>query len=76
MIMEIFYKTEKKKTKTMMLLNLPVPHISITNCRLEFPYHDPAITHYEGGCILIDRTAYHTEGTDSFCHPDCITLAS
>lgn len=66
----------KQNKKEILLVHLPAPWIPITNSRLQFPYHDPAIAHYEGSCILIDRTTHHTEGTDGFCHPDCITLAS
>lgn len=69
-------KTTIKTQATSLCVHLPVPCISTAHGRLQLPYHDPAVTHYEGGCILINRTAHHTEGTDSFRHPDCITLAS
>lgn len=69
-------KTTIKAQATSLCIHSPVPCISTAHGRLQFPYHDPAVTHYEGGCILINRTAHHTEGTDSFRHPDCITLAS
>lgn len=57
-------------------IHSPVPCISTAHSRLQFPDHDPAVAHDEGSCVLIDRTAHHTEGADSFRHPDRITLAS